>query len=131
MELDKSKWPPGPWHDEPDELDFTTQAGYTGRIRRGRMGALCGYVLVPDTHPMYKVGYDDVPVQVHGGLTYSEGRFSEWILGFDCAHAGDVSPHMLQFIPADPHEHYRDIAYVTAEVESLAIQLLKIQKGAK
>lgn len=29
-----------------------------------------GYVAVPPEHPYYGKDYDDVPVEVHGGLTY-------------------------------------------------------------
>lgn len=45
-----------------------------------------GYVQMPTSHPWERLGYDDIPVEVHGGLTYMGGR---WI-GFDTAHAGDV-----------------------------------------
>jgi hypothetical protein len=41
-------------------------------------------------------------------------------LGFDCSHAGDLSPGRG---PQFSHERYRDVAYVRAEVESLAAQL--------
>jgi len=58
-----------------------------------------GYVCIPNGHPMYGVPYDDIPVDVHGGLTFSnysneidwpevpKGDF--WVVGFDCAHLGD------------------------------------------
>lgn len=56
---DRSKWPPGPWHDEPDELrwiDPTTSLPCTAR--RNDFGAWCGYVGVPETHPWHGKGYD-------------------------------------------------------------------------
>lgn len=50
----------------------------------------CGYVLVPESHPDERKHYDDVEVDVHGGLTFrckaKEG--GSWF-GFDTAHAGD------------------------------------------
>lgn len=75
----------------------------------------------------------DVLVQVHGGLTYAEnepprGEASAlWWLGFDCAHAGDLSPFMEAFRrekrwPPMLGNIYRDVAYVRAEVEGLARQ---------
>lgn len=64
-----------------------------------------GYVLIPEGHPLYgKQSYFDVnfnPLDVHGGVTYSEKcipskqaefitdrpDFEYWVLGFDTAHA--------------------------------------------
>jgi hypothetical protein len=62
-------------------------------------------------------------------------------LGFDCAHAGDLSPAMearmrSYGIPSlqGPEfgafrEVYRDLPYVRAEIESLAGQLRAIAEG--
>jgi hypothetical protein len=76
-------------------------------INRGPSGALCGYVGVPPTHPYHGMGYDDIDIDVHGGLTYhgpcrgeichvpEEGREHDiWWFGFDCAHFNDVTPKM-------------------------------------
>ena len=30
-----------------------------------------GYVRIPEGHPYYEKTYDDIPVSVHGGLTFS------------------------------------------------------------
>jgi hypothetical protein len=62
-----------------------------------------GYVVIFKGHPMYGKHYDEVPVDVHGGLTFSEsvnsviGNFPElteemkdgWVFGFDTAHYND------------------------------------------
>jgi len=54
------------------------------------MGHRCGYVHIPTRHKLYRKNYDDVNIQVHGGLTFSDflqpGR---WFIGFDCAHCDD------------------------------------------
>lgn len=67
-------------------------------------------------------------VDVHGGLTYSGERAPSseikglWWLGFDCAHAGDLSPEYgTRGFARDGV--YRNIAYVEAECASLAKQL--------
>lgn len=90
-------------------------------------------------------------IKVHGGLTYANAcdgdpefgichltkdNDEEWWFGFDCHHAGDLHPYYFLTkelikklgIPPiiylwDQGNVYRDIAYVTAEVESLAYQL--------
>lgn len=57
--MDKSKWPQGPWTDEPDEETFE-HAGLACRIiRHSRSGGLCGYVRVSEAHPLYGKGYSD------------------------------------------------------------------------
>lgn len=47
-----------------------------------------------------------------------------WWLGFDCAHAWDISPAFSHRF--EPDQTYRDIDYVTAQVQSLAKQLADI-----
>lgn len=71
---------------------------------------LCGYVDVPATHPMHGKHYDDVDVDVHGGLTYSEKEGDVWRFGFDTAHFGDG--------PVERSEEY-----VTSQCERLAEQM--------
>jgi len=54
-----------------------------------------GYVRIIEGHPFYDKGYENIPVNVHGGLTFSEHiidneKWSDgyWV-GFDTAHYGD------------------------------------------
>ena len=61
-----------------------------------------GYVIIPKGHPYHGKHYDDIPVDVHGGLTFAEpaNALSDWaditeedkegwVVGFDTAHYGD------------------------------------------
>lgn len=57
-------------------------------VRAPLWGAVNGYVRVPEGHPWHGLDYDDIDVEVHGGLTYSDG---EWI-GFDTLHGWDIWP---------------------------------------
>ena len=56
-------------------------------------GFRCGYVGLPKGHKWYGEDYDDIPVNAHGGLTFSglQTIFDSelWWIGFDCAHYGD------------------------------------------
>lgn len=55
-------------------------------------GCYCGYVAIPFRHPFYKKDYQDLDwIDVHGGLTFSGylGFSNDYLLGFDCGHAGD------------------------------------------
>ena len=47
-----------PWETEPDELDFESH-DLPCRLRRGPLGAWCGYVGIPPDHPLHGVEYSD------------------------------------------------------------------------
>jgi len=65
-------------------------------IRRNTSQALCGYVVLTSDNKLYGLDYDKlyskINVHVHGGLTYSDEGEGGWVIGFDCAHAGDLCP---------------------------------------
>lgn len=58
--IPKAEWAPGPWHDEPDRLEWRAPCGLPALIVRGYVtGALCGYAGVSLGHPLYGLEYDD------------------------------------------------------------------------
>jgi hypothetical protein len=146
---DRKDWCAGPWDNEPDKRVWIDDAtGLDCLMVRNRWGVWCGYVGVPPGHRYHGVAYQDVDVNVHGGLTFSDGcelgRPPEdgichvpqdgrpddvWWLGFDCGHYMDFSPRMEYLDRAIPGTSitkdttYRDVAYVEAEVARLAAQL--------
>lgn len=148
--IDKSSWPRGAWDSEPDKRQWLDEA--TGLpcliVRNGpELGALCGYVGVPKGHPAHGKEYDDVSVDVHGGLTFASGCShgaedreichkvepgepdDVWWLGFDCAHLGDVCPGMQRYARLSyGHDTYKDFDYVVREVQRLAKQLSELNK---
>jgi hypothetical protein len=136
---DKESWGDGPWIDEPDRMVwFDEDTGYPCAIVRGPGGHLCGYVGVPPGHPAYRAGYDDVPVDVHGGLTYgregsedvpgSDVETDAYWFGFDCAHLDDMAPAYRKAMPGMWQGTYRNLSYVKSEVRSLAAQLREMHK---
>lgn len=135
----------GPWDAEVDRLEWIdAKTGLNCMIiRNDHLGFLCGYVGLPPGHPHYDADYNDVGVEVHGGLTYGamcsgkichvpqpgEPEHLYW-LGFDCGHAWDVAPSSILFREKYglnsvwPNEDvYRDLPYVKAQVTALARQL--------
>ena len=62
-----------------------------------------GYVVIPKGHPYHGQDYDNIPVDVHGDLTFAEPasglEWKElqpedkegWVVGFDTSHWGDTS----------------------------------------
>jgi hypothetical protein len=144
--VDRSGWPAGPWDAEPDRVEWRAH-GFPCLIVRNRLGALCGYVGLPPGHPHHGNGYGNVPVDVHGGLTYANkcgGHICHvpapgepddvWWLGFDCLHWGDVAPGMIAAhrrmgLPDSAEssslgESYKPIGWVRHETERLAAQLV-------
>jgi hypothetical protein len=147
--IDKSEWGDGPWMSEPDRVDFIHAGFACFALRHPDLGHWCGYVGVPREHPLYGTSHDDVDVEFHGGLTYSDtcrgGICHEpapgmpddvWWLGGDFAHFCDFSPAMrarLRSLGFD-REHddiYRDLPYVRRQIEQLAEQLSALAQGAR
>lgn len=104
------------------------------RAKPDTLGHLCGYVKLPKTHKYFNKSYDNIQIEVHGGLTYSGMSetggeyFTEgyWI-GFDCAHFGDLVPVMNNNFPSflkEDNVPYRDMEYVEQEIKNMVDQLL-------
>ncbi len=54
------------------------------------------YVRIPRSHKLYGKKYDDIDIDVHGGLTYSSNDLmdietDDWFIGWDYAHVGDYA----------------------------------------
>ena len=89
-----------------------------------------GYVVVFKGHPAYGKHYDEIDVDIHGGVTFSESsndidwpEITEemrdgWVIGFDTAHYSD---NMERW----PKEE------VKIETEYLKSQLVKMLKTDK
>ena len=96
-------------------------------------GQLNGYVRIPENHPFYNKGYDDIKIECHGGLTFSgelEGETGFYI-GFDTAHYLDFMPFMAMINGRDfptimEQTTYKDIDYVRNECKEIVDQLRKV-----
>lgn len=140
--LNRPRWGPGPWQEEPDRVEFR-HAGMPCILHRGSFGGWCGYVGLVPGHPYYGKSYHDVSAEVHGGLTYSEpcqGHVCHvpepgepdnlWWLGFDFGHGGDYSPpsaaslHRLGIDTTG--DHYWTVDEARAETQRLAEQLAAV-----
>lgn len=133
--VDRAGWMAGPWDGEPDRLDWHDEA--TGlrcmMLRGGFHGAWCGYVALPEGHPLRGVDRDKVPATVHGGVTCASDlrQRDAWWIGFDASHSFDFKPGYTKDGSAwcdetAAREDYRDVAYVRAEVTKLAAQLAAV-----
>jgi len=102
---------------------------------QGEMGHFCGYVVLPKDSGYREYGADDLVA--HGGITF-QGEPNNWpflkgeyLIGFDCAHAGDkMYPHyqrvpLLGKFPLLQMKDvtFRNIPYVEQEIRDLVDQL--------
>lgn len=102
----------------------------------------CGYVVLPPGHPDHGKDYDDISVNVHGGLTYAQdgdtraehdypGKDAGYTLGWNCAHLGDASHPNGSFLGVDTADiggrpnHYWTVEEVATETEHLVDQLCR------
>ena len=115
---------PEPWLHEPKKAIFILH-DFACVILSPRGMNLCGYVGLPRSHKYFGKHYDDIPVEVHGGLTYASDRIHKventefWWIGFDCAHSNDYIIGVKDKVPGT----YRTFGYVFAQLQSLTMQL--------
>jgi hypothetical protein len=105
------------------------------------------YLGVPVGHPLAGGSYDDLSLDVHGGLTFG-GTFKEfpgwYFYGWDYAHAGDKMLHTREVIaiigedrdgrywsPEDVISEARDAEYDFRKLVRLAERISSAAKAAK
>ena len=128
--INRANWKKnGSWDLEPDFISWES-SGLSCVMIRHDHGAWCGYVGVNKHHPKFSSNYDEIEVDVHGGLTYSDvlpQMHNDLIyFGFDCCHCDDFTPtwpFSYLRIGATSGDSYKDVTYVRNQVASLAKQL--------
>lgn len=97
----KLDWPENDWDKAATELASGTivrdwvEDGLRCIIMRGP-ASFNAYIGLPESHPLAGKDYDNIPVDCHGGLTFSQkgdGPFpvGYWWYGWDYTHLGDRS----------------------------------------
>lgn len=92
------------------EIEFGLVGEFPYSIHKHpRLGHLCGYIAVPPAHPWFGKSYDDIDVDVHGGLTFEHASVF--------AHPAEMARLEEKANAADAMfgDHYRRLA--TAEKE--------------
>lgn len=78
-----------------DVVKTWEHAGMACVMRRSCLGIPCGYVVLPEGHPLHGVEHADMDEwpDVHGGVTWtgvlSRCSYLGWLIGFDMGHDGD------------------------------------------
>ena len=115
------------WEYEPDKVTFEYEGLKCEVIRCKGIGHLCGYVTLPEWHPWANLTTCDlIDVDVHGGITFAQQTDDGYVIGFDCGHAGDITPSIYErfWQESDHDQTYRDIGYVIRETVKLAKQAI-------
>lgn len=154
----------GEWVEEPDFVEFEHLGFLCIVIRVFNKepfikketyfgGHLCAYVRIPENHPWYKKGYDEIEVDIHGGLSFSSLWKDEktpvangYYIGFDCAHSMDICPSINLYIKTNPYmkrlcekypldllpkPYYKNIEFVINECKLLANQAKEAQRNTQ
>jgi hypothetical protein len=135
------KWGQGEWVDEPDQVFAEYKNIKCKLLRHLFLGHFCGYVMLPVDHPWIKLNPFKLDCYVHGGITYGRDEGDGYWLGFDCAHAWDLIPANSKIMedvkeemkekfpnfPSSYQESYKNLAFVIAECQNLADQVLEAQ----
>lgn len=98
------------------------------------MGNFCGYITIPPGNPFNETNdYDDDmfdKIDIHGGWTYYDTKDADVIIGFDCAHAGDLVPMMemiedevMRDLAQKTGNTYRDLKYVKDQCKRACWQI--------
>lgn len=131
-----------PWITEPHQVTWTDEeTNLPCVILRHEMGFLCGYVGIPQDHPMFGLTLKECKniFRIHGGITecrylsneevlttwenyhQSKHYLDAWFFSFDCGHYGDFIPGREDI----SFGIYRDIKFVKEQCKLLARQLSK------
>ena len=100
--------------------------GYKCRILRNLIfKSLTGYVKLPKGHKYYGVPKENIPVECHGCLTYGDFEGNDYVIGFDCVHAGsDFDAKPGEFDPEFPLGiPNKDEKFVIQNIEGIIDQL--------
>lgn len=135
-DLKLKHWGEGEWVNEPDLVNWEYKNVKCKILRvtiwdgqnkdRLAFGHLCAYISVPEDHPWRNLDPFEVDCTAHGGITFGKVREdgNYWI-GFDCMHAGDISPCFKELYERMPDHTYKNIAFCQKECENLVDQLLE------
>jgi hypothetical protein len=113
------------WESEPNLVEEIIDGFKTEIRRNSELGHLCGYVFLDRNHKYYGINYNDLDIDVHGGLTFSEQEGKYWKIGFDCAHGGDYVPYSNPKYRSNRInvEEYRNVEYVRTEIKNIINQM--------
>jgi hypothetical protein len=89
----------------------------------------CCYVKIPKNDNLYNVSYDNIDLDVHGGLTYSNLENNEFWIGWDYAHFGDLC--LYSVLNYDSNNKKWTLEELKEDCKNAINQIIKIKKFKK
>lgn len=90
------------------------------------------YIEIPKDNKLYKKEYDEIDLNVHGGVTYSSSKLltmkNSWFIGWDYSHIFDYSPIYEKYGYIDDGKKWTT-KEVFEDVKDAIEQIIKINKG--
>jgi hypothetical protein len=117
-----------------EEGDFYSwnYKGFDCYIQRNSFKCWCGYVKISKELPIdFDFGSGDYfPVDCHGGITFQSVEDDCYIIGFDCAHSGDLVPTIINYqVKSSFHgETYKDKNFVISETNNIVEQIIQLKE---
>jgi len=91
----------------------------------------CCYVFLPKGHKYYGKNYDDIDIDCHYGLTFSEDDLpynplqnDDWIIGWDYAHCGDYYG-IYEMKELKKFDNSKDKKWTTKELQQEVFDVIK------
>ena len=93
--------------------------GYEYQIRNTYNTHPTAYIKLNENHPLYNKHYNDIDIDVHGGLTYSEMGDDGYWIGWDYAHCDDYMRFIggKKWATDEILEHCKDVVRQLKEFE--------------
>ena len=140
------------WRDVEPGTTFADEEVSTGLrlvLRRG-YASVCAYFQVPADHPLVSLfpDYSDLPIYVHGGLTYGRLEGSVFAWGWDFQHLWDKlvfpknvrealdmlpssSPHLRAYLQSRPAETEWTPAMVWEDAQPAISEMVGLMRQAE
>lgn len=107
----------------PDIIGEGKIDGYAYKIKNIKGSHPTAYVKLPLDHVFFDKFYDDIPVYVHGGLTYSEKEEDGYWIGWDYAHCGDYTSDYVfgdkQWTTDEILDHVEDVIKQLKHIDAI------------
>jgi len=90
------------------------------------------YIEIPEGHKLFGKHYDDIYINVHGGLTYSEDdllgiKSKSWFIGWDYAHAGDYMGYEELFGFINPNDKKWTTEEIIKDCKNVIEQIIEMR----
>ena len=120
------------YNDKEDKiLEEGTHKGYKYMIMRLKTHPVC-YIKLPDDSELREFSYDDIHLDVHGGLTYkSEDEEGHTWIGWDYAHSGDYMNYSFKNNYIRENEKKWTFEELKAHVKDAISQIPYLKKYSK